>query len=145
MASASFSFRRAIGSVSSSSANVNRFCRFQQATILIRRSQSASSKSSLWRYHCSLPAMISKWSSNSTPSKLSFSTVPTPFSRKKPVKVIPGEKGESTDIEPRVSFNFQATLGILQIARAVSPVVSMNAGYTLTSNYDLRVEGTFLI
>jgi hypothetical protein len=143
MASASSSFKRAMGRGSSSPLYANVTCTFQQGTNQIRRCQSAASTSALQQYNCSLPAATNILRRNSIPSKRLISSAPTPFSRKKPMKVIPGEKVETTDIEPRASFNYQATLGMLQIARAVSPVVSMNPGFTLTSNFDLRIDGKF--
>ena len=72
----------------------------------------------------------------------SFSTTPTPFSRKKNVKTSAEAEIDKKEFEPSLSFNYRATIAILEIARAVSPVISMNAGFTLTSNFDLRIDGT---
>lgn len=143
MSSASSSFKRVMGRVSSLPRFANIAWNSQEGTNLIRCYQSVASNGALQRYNCSLAASATNLRTNVIISKRPFSSAPTPFSRKKPVKVIPGEKVDTTDIEPRVSFDYQATLGILQIARAVSPVVSMNSGYTLTSNFDLRLDGTF--
>lgn len=79
-------------------------------------------------------------------SKRLFSTTTKPFSRKKPVKKPTEAEDEATNSaidasEPLPSFNYQATLGIIQIARAIAPIVSMNEGYILTANYDLRTDG----
>ena len=71
-----------------------------------------------------------------------FSTTPKPFSRKKNVKTTGEAEADKREFEPSLSFNYQATLAIMDIARAVSPVISMNAGFTLTSNFDLRTNGT---
>ena len=74
--------------------------------------------------------------------KRSFSSTPKPFSRKKPVKTTgDAETDKQGEFVPTLSFNYRATLAILEIARAVSPVISMNEGYTLTSNFDLRIDG----
>lgn len=75
-----------------------------------------------------------------------FSTTAKPFSRKKPIKKPTEADIDATNnaidaSEPLLSFNYQATLGIIQIARAVAPIVSMNEGYILTANYDLRTDG----
>lgn len=70
-----------------------------------------------------------------------FSTTPTPFSRKKTVKVVAGENDKALDSEPTLSFNYLATIGMLQIARAISPLVEMNVGFSLTSNQDLSIDG----
>ena len=69
-----------------------------------------------------------------------------PFSRKRPPKKPTEADIDATNnaidaSEPLLSFNYQATLGIIQIARAVAPIVSMNEGYILTANYDLRTDG----
>jgi hypothetical protein len=144
MASASSSFKRAMRRVSSLPLNANTACNFQKGTNQIRQCQSAASTSALLHFNCSLPAATNSLRGFFSPLNRPFSSAPTPFSRKKPVKVIPGEKVETTDIEPRATFNYQATLGMLHIARAVSPVVSMNPGFTLTSNFDLRIDGKFL-
>lgn len=71
-----------------------------------------------------------------------FSTTPKPFSRKKNVKTTGEAEADKREFEPSLSFNYQATIAIMDIARAVSPVISMNAGFTLTSNFDLRINGT---
>lgn len=71
-----------------------------------------------------------------------FSTTPKPFSRKKNVKTTGEAEADKREFEPSLSFNYQATIAIMDIARAVSPVISMNAGFTLTSNFDLRTNGT---
>ena len=73
--------------------------------------------------------------------KALFSTTTTPFSRKKPVKVVAGVNDTAVDSEPTLSFNYQATIGMLQIARAISPLVEMNVGFSLTSNQDLSIDG----
>lgn len=74
--------------------------------------------------------------------KRSFSSTPKPFSRKKPVKTTgDAETDKQGEFVPTLSFNYRATLAILEIARAVSPVISMNEGFTLTSNFDLRIDG----
>ena len=75
-----------------------------------------------------------------------FSTTTKPFSRKKPAPKAPEIDASTGDIicEPLLSFNYQATLGIIQIARAVAPIVSMNEGFILTANYDLRTDGESL-
>ena len=75
-------------------------------------------------------------------AKRSFSSTTKPFSRKKPVKATgDAETDKQGEFVPTLSFNYRATLAILEIARAVSPVISMNEGYTLTSNFDLRIDG----
>ena len=74
--------------------------------------------------------------------KRSFSTTPKPFSRKKNVKPTGEAETDKSEFEPSLSFNYRATIAIMEIARAVSPVISMNTGYTLTSNFDLRIDGT---
>lgn len=145
MASASSSFRLVVGKGSSFPRYANMACNFHNGANLIRRCQSVASNGILQQHNNSMSVNSYSLSGQFSPSRHSFSSAPTPFSRKKPVKVTPGEKVETTDIEPRASFNFQATLGILQIARAVSPVVSMNPGFTLTSNFDLRLDGKFLL
>ena len=79
-------------------------------------------------------------------SARSFSTTAKPFSRKRPPRKPTEADIDATNnaidaSEPLLSFNYQATLGIIQIARAVAPIVSMNEGYILTANYDLRTDG----
>lgn len=73
--------------------------------------------------------------------KALFSTTPTPFSRKKTAKVVAGANDKAADSEPTLSFNYIATIGMLQIARAISPLVDMNVGFSLTSNQDLSIDG----
>ena len=80
---------------------------------------------------------------NTCKLRRAFSTTTKPFSRKKPAPRAPEIDATTGDIvcEPLLSFNYQATLGIIQIARAVAPIVSMNEGFVLTANYDLRTDG----
>mmetsp|Transcript_2307 Transcript_2307/g.2426 ORF Transcript_2307/g.2426 Transcript_2307/m.2426 type:complete len:233 (-) Transcript_2307:1-699(-) len=60
--------------------------------------------------------------------KSSFCTDTKPVSRKNKKK---------TENEKIIGFNEQATIGIIYIARALSPLVPMNPGYSLGATHDI--------